>query len=151
MIQNNKKNEDFEKIFDLEPVKEEIEPKKDIQIIEDQESGATDEQEVQQDFDVAKQNILTLIDKGYDLLDNATTLAKASDQSRAYEVAADIFQKLVQTQKDLLELHQRKNLVLNKKEKKEEKSNINIEGNAIISGSTTDLLKLLEKNKRGEV
>lgn len=136
--------EDLEKTLDLEPTSSNSEimvvSNSNISIIED----LSDDDLFQKDFETARNNIYELIEEGKELLDGIKNLAKAGDTARSYEVAGEILTKLVQTQKDLVELHQRRKIVIVDENKNNPTGIINIEGNAIFSGTTADLHKALK-------
>lgn len=138
------KIEDLEEILELEPVQK-VDSKQ-IEVIDD--SNEIDaEDDLNKDLENARANMYDLMEKGNHLLTKITELAQLGDTARTYEVAGDIWQKLVQAQKDLIELHQRK-AAASGKDKFKSSPSINIEGNALFTGSTTQLMKKLEaKNK----
>lgn len=135
------KIKDIEKVFDLEEAPE----KNAVQIVEDRAKDEI-EDKYEADFENARANIYDLLTTGMELLNGATEVAKSSEQSRSFEVAGEIFTRLIEANKHLVDLHNKKG---SKTEPKDEKpAQINIEGNAIFSGSTSDLQKLLEKNRK---
>ena len=139
------KVEDLEKVLELEPVQSV--PTKEIEVIDDT-NEKNEEDDLNEDVDNARANMYELIEKGNNLLDKITELASLGDTARTYEVAGDIWQKLVQAQKDLIELHQRKASALGKDRSNKPSPSINIEGNAVFAGSTTQLMKKLEAGNK---
>lgn len=132
---------EFENALNL--ADEEVTPSE-VEIIDDRHILESDD--LEKDFQSARTNMYDLIDAGRDLLDNSIRLAKMSDEARPYEVAGDILAKLIQAQKDLVEIHQRKTAAT--KDDGEKRSSISVQGNAIFAGSTTDLQKFLEKRRK---
>ena len=94
--------------------------------------------EVQDDYEYARSNLYSLVDKGQEAVNGALDLAMSSDHPRAYEVAGqlikhvgDVADKLMALQKD------RKNV-------KEESKKTTVTNNSLFVGSTADLQKMLK-------
>ncbi len=94
--------------------------------------------EVQDDYEYARSNLYSLVDKGQEAVNGALDLAMSSDHPRAYEVAGqliknvgDVADKLMALQKD------RKNV-------KEESAKKVVTNNSLFVGSTADLQKMLK-------
>ena len=95
--------------------------------------------EVQDDYEYARSNLYSLVDKGQEAVNGALDLAMSSDHPRAYEVAGqliknvgDVADKLMALQKD------RKNV-------KEESAKKVVTNNSLFVGSTADLQMMLKK------
>ena len=95
--------------------------------------------DVDQDYEYARGNLYSLIDKGQEAVNGALDLAMSSDHPRAYEVAGqliknvgDVADKLMALQKD-------------KKNVKEEGAKKVVTNNAFFMGSTADLQKMLKQ------
>lgn len=56
------------------------------------------------DYEFARRNIYRLIAKGEDVLDELSDIARVSEHPRAYEVYANMYRSLVETNKDLMGL-----------------------------------------------
>ena len=92
------------------------------------------------DYEFARRNIRLIIEKGTDALNKMIDIADMSQHPRSYEVVSDMIKSLSETNKDLLELSE-------KKAKTELISNTQhqtINNNLYIS--TTELQKLLSKS-----
>ena len=94
--------------------------------------------EVQDDYEYARSNLYSLVDKGQEAVNGALDLAMSSDHPRAYEVAGqlikhvgDVADKLMALQKD-------------KKNVKEESAKKVVTNNSLFVGSTADLQKMLK-------
>lgn len=109
------------------------------------EKEASDDEEAS-DFEQARKNVKEIIDKGQDVLDGIIELAKISDSPRSYEVAATLIKTLVDTNKDLLELH-KKRKELKGKQEQVSAATTNVQNNTVFVGSGVELLEML-KNKR---
>jgi Terminase DNA packaging enzyme len=130
----NKTNEKLSEVFDLEP----IVPEDTVQdLVPINNSVVTD------DADFARSNIKNLINSGSSALNNLLTVAKDSQQPRAYEVAATLIKNLSDLNKDLMEIQKRKQDLTGESTKNK---NINVD-KAVFVGSTTELVKFL-KNKQ---
>ena len=97
------------------------------------------EDDVIKDYEYARGNLYSLIDKGQEAVNGALDLAMSSDHPRAYEVAGqlikhvgDVADKLMALQKD-------------KKAVKEESASKTVTNNAFFMGSTADLQKMLKQ------
>ena len=130
----NKTNEKLSEVFDLETIVPEETPQELVPI---NNSVATD------DADFARTNIKQLINNGNTALNNLLTVAKDSQQPRAYEVAATLIKNLSDLNKDLMEIQKRKQDLTGESTKNK---NINVD-KAVFVGSTTELVKFL-KNKQ---
>ena len=91
------------------------------------------------DYEYARGNLYSLIDKGQEAVNGALDLAMSSDHPRAYEVAVqlikhvgDVADKLMALQKD-------------KKNVKEESVKTQVTNNSLFVGSTADLQKMLKQ------
>ena len=96
-------------------------------------------EDVDKDYEYARGNLYSLIDKGQEAVNGALDLAMSSDHPRAYEVAGqliknvgDVADKLMALQKD-------------KKNVKEESAQKVVTNNACFMGRTADLQKMLKQ------
>jgi hypothetical protein len=98
--------------------------------------------DVQTDYQFARDNIHSVIGKGSEALDYLLEIAKQSDHPRAFEVVGQLTKTLVDANKDLLDIQ--------KKVKDLTQDQINPEtvNNNLFVGSTSDVLKML-KGKDG--
>ena len=99
--------------------------------------------EVQDDYEYARSNLYSLVDKGQEAVNGALDLAMSSDHPRAYEVAGqlikhvgDVADKIMGLQKDTKSV---------KEEKTKGPTNVT---NALFVGSTADLQKMLKDAKK---
>ena len=98
---------------------------------------------VDDDFEVARQNLKDLAEKGKDVIEDLILLAKQSDQPRAYEVLATTFNTLAGINKDMMELHIKKADTRKKNGTPPQSNQTNIQNN--FFGSTADLQKMLKQ------
>jgi len=97
---------------------------------------------VETDYEYARGQMITIIEKGSEALDDALNLAQQSQTARAYEVVSDLVKTLAQTNKDLLELMKQK------KELEIESGGPKTVNNNLFVGSSAELLSLLKKQEK---
>lgn len=95
------------------------------------------------DFEYARENLYSIIERGQDALNGIVELAQQSQHPRTYEVAAVLVRALSDANKDLLELQKRKKDLDGGNTPK----TIN---NNLFVGSTNDLQKLIKKTVSDE-
>ena len=98
--------------------------------------------DVDTDFDKGRGELYKLLEKGNEAIDGILSLAKEGEHPRAYEVAGQLIKTQSEVAQNLLDLQG------TLKKLKEEKGNVpkNVT-NALFVGSTTELQKLIKKNK----
>jgi len=96
--------------------------------------------EDQNDFEFARQNIRNILEKGSVALDKMLEVADLSQHPRSYEVVSTLIKSLSDTNKDLLELAEKKNRIEKVKNQSETQT---INNNLYIS--TTELLKMIKE------
>jgi len=97
--------------------------------------------DVDNDAKYVRQNLYDIIEKGHGAIDELLSIADQSQHPRAYEVLSGLMKTMVETNKDLMNLHDMK-----KKLKKEDNPNKTVNNNLFV-GSTTELLKMMNKEK----
>lgn len=95
------------------------------------------------DFEYARGNMLSILEKGNEALDGMLDVAQQSQHPRAFEVVATLIKTLADTNKDLLELKKRQK-ELDKQDNLQNPQTIN---NNLFVGSTMELQKLLKKHE----
>jgi phage tail tape-measure protein len=129
-----KMNDNLSEIFDVEPMELIEAPKTQIVPVEKTDSTVTN------DFEEARKNTKSLIQKADTALDNLLMVANQSEHPRAYEVAANLIKTLGDLNKDLLELQKRK-MDLTGEKKDAGKTVID---KAVFVGNTSELLKMIK-------
>ena len=132
LIMNNEDMSGLDKAFEtVEAVSAEVTPERTQPV--------KGKDEVQDDYEYARSNLYSLVDKGQEAVNGALDLAMSSDHPRAYEVAGqlikhvgDVADKLMALQKD-------------KKNVKEESAKKVVTNNSLFVGSTADLQKMLKE------
>jgi phage tail tape-measure protein len=132
-----KMNDNLSEIFDVEPMELVEAPKKEIVPVDETNSTVTN------DFEEARKNTKSLIQKADTALDNLLMVANQSEHPRAYEVAANLIKTLGDLNKDLLELQKRK-MDLTGEKKDAGKTVID---KAVFVGNTSELLKMIKEKK----
>lgn len=108
--------------------------------------------DLENDYEFARENIRNLIDVSAGTLEEITELARQSQSPRVYEVLAQLTKTLAEANKDLLEVHsktqdiKRKSVdsTFNKSSKVEHADNVN---QAVFVGNSSELLELLKLGK----
>ena len=95
-----------------------------------------------QDFEIARKNIHSIIQKGEGALNDIIVLARASDSARAYEVVSQMVKTLVDANKDLIHLHKQLKDVEGTKG-----GDTNIQNNLFV-GNTAELQKLINNRNK---
>lgn len=103
-----------------------------------------DMDDVDKDFQKARENLKELVGLGFQAIDGVLKVASEGDSPRAYEVVAQMIKAVAETNKDLVELHQRMKTI---KEDKYEQKTVNNTTNAIFLGSTKDLQELINPKR----
>jgi len=97
--------------------------------------------EIDTDTKYVRQNLYDLIEKGHRSVDELLAVADQSQHPRAYEVLSTMIKTLGDMNKDLLDMHEKKQKLLGQKAEVPDTVN-----NNLYVGSTSDLLKLLNKD-----
>ena len=97
----------------------------------------------EQDYEYARDNFYNIIETGTEALQQMLDVAKASEHPRAYEVVSTLMKTLVDANKDLVAMGDKKA----KNQPKEEDSK-SVTNNNLFVGSTAELQKLLKDMKQ---
>lgn len=110
-----------------------------------------EDKQLENDFDAARQGIKKVLDQTGTVLTDAIVLARASDSPRAYEVIATMMKTISDINKDLLELHDKREGITKKKREKlaggDSQVNNNNQQNNFFCSSPADLIEFLAQNK----
>ena len=99
-----KLEDNLSNIFDIEPKLEENVSN----VIVAPENINSQKNDIESDYNIVKNNIHGLINKGNIAIDNLLNVAKESEHPRAYEVAANLLKTLAEMNKDLLDIQKKK-------------------------------------------
>lgn len=125
-------------ILDLEPIEDS--PNLPIQYHENKQVES--DKQVEADLKYVRENLYDLISSGSTAIDQMMSIADQSQHPRAYEVLSNMIRQMVETNKDLLDMHEKKKKISDKKE--EQKSTVN---NNLFVGSTKDVLELIQQSQ----
>lgn len=103
-----------------------------------------DMDDADKDFHKARENLKELVNLGFLAIDGVLKVASEGDSPRAYEVVAQMIKAVAETNKDLVELHQRMKTI---KQDKYETKTTNNTTNAIFLGSTKELQELINPKR----
>ena len=98
--------------------------------------------DVDTDFDTGRGELYKLLEKGNEAIDGILNLAKEGEHPRAYEVAGQLIKTQSEVAQNLLDLRDK----LKKIKDVKELGPKNVT-NALFVGSTTELQKMIKKNK----
>ena len=98
--------------------------------------------EIDADYQYARDNLRSIINAAQASIEDLSSIASTSESPRAYEVLSGLIKTIVDANKDLLELQRKVKLL-----QQEEDSKPQNVTNALFVGSTTELQKLIKKNK----
>ena len=104
---------------------------------------ATNVDYADKDYDYARTNFYNIIETGTEALEQMLDVAKASEHPRAYEVVSTIMKTLVDANKDLVTMSE-------KKKPKETVDGLPMTNNNLFVGSTAELQQLLKDMRKGE-
>ena len=96
-------------------------------------------EDVDKDYEYARGNLYSLIDKGQEAVNGALDLAMSSDHPRAYEVAGQLIKNVGDVADKLMALQKDKKAI-----KEESPKNV-VTNNSLFVGSTADLQKMLKQ------
>ena len=103
---------------------------------------APENAEVDTDFDTGRNELYKMLEKGNTAIDGIFNLAKEGEHPRAYEVAGQLIKTQSEIAQNLLDLQDK----LKKIKDVKELGPKNVT-NALFVGSTTELQKMIKKNK----
>jgi len=108
-----------------------------------------DKEDLDKDYLTVRDNLKELIGKGTTAIDGILNLASETEQPRAYEVLAQLIKTVADTNKDLLDMHNKMKTIKGEQPQTTNSGNT-ITNNSIFVGSTAELQKLL-KGKMKEI
>lgn len=133
-------SDEIAKHLGLAPLEDVIEG----EIVESKPTVNTDLTNLDKDYNYARDNFYTVIEKGTQALEELLDVASQSQHPRAYEVIATTIKTLIDANKDLVELTMKKKQVeLNDPASAPNK----VINNTLFVGTTSDLQKLLRDMK----
>jgi len=97
-------------------------------------------QEIHEDYEFVRQNLLDTIKHARLALDELNNIASVTEQPRAFEVYAKLIDTINEANRDLIDLHKRMKDITGEVQKQEN----SVTNNTLMVGSTTELVKLIE-------
>ena len=134
---NNEETSGLDKAFNIVEDTAEVIPKTNKLHLKKDEGD-----DVIKDYEYARGNLYSLIDKGQEAVNGALDLAMSSDHPRAYEVAGQLIKSVADTTDKLLDLQKK---IKDIEEDSPKTTTNNVTNNALYVGSTSDLAKLLKQ------
>lgn len=130
--------DELNKIFDLTPLPESNISKDYLPVV-----SSNKREDTEDDYQLARRTLRSLIMKGDSTLDDMINLARNSEHPRSFEVAGQLMKTMSDMTKDLLDL-QKKVKELDIEDPAIKTNSIGTQNNIVFAGSTTELLKLLK-------
>lgn len=100
---------------------------------------------IEYDYQSARSNIYSVLQAGEDALNHALEVAKAKEEPRAFEVVGGLLKNLADINKQLLELADIKQKLMEKERRDVPTTQTITNNNAIFVGSTNELNKMIAK------
>jgi hypothetical protein len=102
--------------------------------------------DIEKDYDYARGNLYSLVEKGQEAINGILELAQESEMPRAYEVAGQLIKNTSEIAEKLMALHKIRKDV--EEEKAKGPTTVN---NALFVGSTAELAKLLKQQSQDNI
>ena len=99
--------------------------------------------DIDSDYKYSRENLYSLVERGQDAIDGIVQLAKDTDHPRAYEVAGQLIKNVGEVTEKLLQLQEKMKKLNDEVVKTPSKVT-----NALFVGSTTELQKMLKKDRK---
>jgi len=135
----------FDKLNETFNVDGEIVPVEAESVSEKIEKYASDANDIKKDYEYARGNLYSLVEKGQEAINGILELAQESDMPRAYEVAGQLIKNTSEIAEKLMALHKIKKDV--EEDTPKGPTTVN---NALFVGSTTELAKLLKQQSQNQ-
>jgi hypothetical protein len=140
-----KMSKKFDKLNETFNVEGEIVPIKAEEVSGEIEKYASTADDIKKDYEYARGNLYSLVEKGQEAINGILELAQESEMPRAYEVAGQLIKNTSEIAEKLMALHKLKKDV--EEEKQKGPTTVN---NALFVGSTAELAKLLKQQTEDE-
>jgi hypothetical protein len=135
----------FDKLNETFNVDGEIVPVEAESVSEKIEKYASDSNDIKKDYEYARGNLYSLVEKGQEAINGMLELAQESEMPRAYEVLGQLIKTTTETTEKLMALHKIKKDV--EEDAPKGPTTVN---NALFVGSTTELAKLLKQQSQNQ-
>ena len=113
----------------------------------------TGEHKIEDDYDVARNNLRELLTTGQEALMQALEVAKQSEHPRAFEVVGNLMKNLSDINHQLLDLHTKRQELkeIQTAPKNGKGAPPSVTNNSIFVGSTAELSKMIENMRKDQV
>ena len=135
----------FDKLNETFNVDGEIVPVEAESVSEKIEKYASESNDIKKDYEYARGNLYSLVEKGQEAINGMLELAQESEMPRAYEVLGQLIKTTTETTEKLMALHKIKKDV--EEDTPKGPTTVN---NALFVGSTTELAKLLKQQSQNQ-
>jgi hypothetical protein len=135
----------FDKLNETFNVDGEIVPVEVESVSEKIEKYASESNDIKKDYEYARGNLYSLVEKGQEAINGMLELAQESEMPRAYEVLGQLIKTTTETTEKLMALHKIKKDV--EEDAPKGPTTVN---NALFVGSTTELAKLLKQQSQNQ-
>ena len=135
----------FDKLNETFNVDGEIVPVEAESVSEKIEKYASESNDIKKDYEYARGNLYSLVEKGQEAINGMLELAQESEMPRAYEVLGQLIKTTTETTEKLMALHKIKKDV--EEDSPKGPTTVN---NALFVGSTTELAKLLKQQSQNQ-
>lgn len=115
---------------------------------EQKEELSEDEKQARSDFDVSRKNMLDILEQGTLAYKKAVAVAIASEKPLSFDSVSKMTEALTKANRELLALHEAKQLLCTDSAVIEEKSTTT--NNTLIVGSAAELLEFVEARKKAK-
>ena len=136
----------FDKLNETFNVDAEIVPVEEEKVAEKIQKYTSDADDIKKDYDYARGNLYSLVEKGQEAINGMLELAQESEMPRAYEVLGQLIKTTTETTEKLMALHKIKKDV--EEDTSKGPTTVN---NALFVGSTTELAKLLKQQSQNQL
>ena len=136
----------FDKLNETFNVDGEIVPVEAESVSEKIEKYESDSNDIKKDYEYARGNLYSLVEKGQEAINGMLELAQESEMPRAYEVLGQLIKTTTETTEKLMALHKIKKDV--EEDAPKGPTTVN---NALFVGSTTELAKLLKQQSQNQL
>lgn len=121
-----------------------------VEVVDDEKSKSAinkvkNKTDVDTDYEYARANLYSIIEKGQEALNGALELAQDEDSARAYEVVGQLIKSVSDTTDKIMDLQKK----LKDLDTEKTKGPTNVT-NAMFIGSTTELMKQLKQLKNSK-
>jgi hypothetical protein len=97
------------------------------------------------DFNVVRENLLDIIDKGNEAIDGILSVASEGESPRAYEVVSQLISTIAGANKDLIDMHKKMKDI---REDKNDSALTHVTNNSLYVGSTKELQDLIKQSSK---